>query len=284
MGTNKKQKPRSKGVSAALVIVCCAVIAMAFFYFWCGLGSGGWYDFGGPGSSLSHFVDKHPIDMFGKLFQGGFVIPIVITLLLTVIALSVERLFALSKADGNGNTARFVMNVKNALEAGDMKKAEALCDKKQGSVANILKAGLIRYADVEKLDLNNAEKAAIIEQEIDEASTLELPYLQQNLPVIAAISSLGTLFGLLGTVLGMIKSFGAMGEEGAPDSSALAVGIAEALMNTAMGIATGAAAIISYSYFSGRVEDITNAVNEVGFAIGQTYAETHGGNLGKQAK
>lgn len=282
MGTNQKQKPRSKGVSAALVIVCCAIIGHAFFYFWCGMGYGGWYDLVGPDSPLSHFKEKHPIDAFGTLFEGGFVIPIVITLLLTVIALSVERLFALGKADGHGNTAMFVMNVKNALAAGNMKKAEDLCDKKQGSVANILKAGLIRYADVEKLDITNAEKAMIIEKEIDEASTLELPYLQQNLPVIAAISSLGTLFGLLGTVLGMIKSFGAMGEEGAPDSAALAVGISEALMNTAMGIATGAAAIISYSYFSGRVEDITNAVNEVGFAIGQTYAETHGGNLGKQ--
>lgn len=282
MGTEQKQKPRSKGVSAFIVIVCCAIIAHAFFYFWCGLGSGGWYDLGGPESPMSHFKDKHPIDMFGTLFQGGFVIPIVITLLLTVLALSVERLFALGKADGKGNTAVFVMKVKNALEKKDMKTAEKLCDQKQGSVANILKAGLLRYADVEKLDITNAEKAEIIEKEIDEATTLELPYLQQNLPVIAAISSLGTLFGLLGTVLGMIKSFGAMnGDGGAPNSAELAVGISEALMNTAMGIATGACAIISYSYFSGRVEDITNAVNEVGFAIGQTYAEAHGNTLGR---
>ena len=280
MGTEQKQKPRSKGVSAFLVIVCCAIIAHAFFYFWCGLGSGGWYDLAGPESPMSHFKEKHPIDVFGTLFQGGFVIPIVITLLLTVIALSVERMFALGKADGKGNTAVFVMNVKNALNKKDMKKASQLCDEKQGSVANILKAGLLRYADVENLSITNAEKAEIIEQEIDEATTLELPYLQQNLPVIASISSLGTLFGLLGTVLGMIKSFGAMGDE-TPDAAALAVGISEALMNTAMGIATGAVAIIAYSYFSGRVEDITNAANEVGFAIGQTYAEAHGNTLGR---
>lgn len=64
--------------------------------------------------------------------------------------------------------------------------------------------------------------------------------MQQNLNVIATISSLGTLFGLLGTVLGMIRSFGAMANEGAPDSIALSLGISEALMNTAMGITTGA--------------------------------------------
>jgi biopolymer transport protein ExbB len=68
-----------------------------------------------------------------------------------------------------------------------------------------------------------------------------------------------------------------MGQEGAPDSTALAVGISEALYNTAMGIGTGAASIISYAYFSGKEEDMTNAVDEVGFAIGQTYTTLHGG-------
>lgn len=285
METNENLKPRSKGVSAFIVIVCCAIIAFAFFYLWCGLGAGGMLDLsqGTASATLSHYKDGHPINFFGILYQGGFVIPIVITLLLTVIALSVERLFALGRADGKGNTAKFVMEVKQALDQKDINEAERLCDEKKGSVANILKSGLLRYKDVESLNVSNSEKAEMIEKEIDEATTLELPYLQQNLAVIASISSLGTLFGLFGTVLGMIRSFGAMGEEGAPDSAALAIGISEALMNTALGIATGAAAIISYSYFSGRVEDITNAVHEVGFAIGQAYTDNHGATLGRQA-
>lgn len=283
MGTKQQQKPRSKGVSAALVIVGCFIVAHLFFYLWCGLGHKDGFGITDYQHALSHFQeDGRPIpgDTFGTLYEGGFVIPIVITLLLTVLTLSVERLFALNRADGKGSTAKFVMEAKNKLDSGDIAGAAKLCDAQKGSVANILKAGLIRYEDVQKLDVDNAAKAAMIQQEIDEATTLELPYLQQNLPVIASIASLGTLFGLLGTVLGMIKSFSAMGQEGAPDSAALAVGISEALMNTALGIATGAAAIISYSYFSGRVEDITNAVNEVGFAIGQTYTQNHGG-LGK---
>lgn len=283
MGTKKQEKPRSKGVSAALVIVGCAIVAHVFFYFWCGLGHPEGYGITDSSHPMSHFNELgRPLvgDTFGTLYEGGFVIPIVITLLLTVFTLSIERLFALGRADGKGNTAKFILEAKNKLEANDIAGASKLCDAQKGSVANILKAGLIRYEDVLKLDVSNAEKANMIQDEIDEATTLELPYLQQNLPVIASISSLGTLFGLLGTVLGMIKSFGAMGQEGAPDSTALAVGISEALMNTAMGIATGAAAIIAYSYFSGRVEDITNAVNEVGFAIGQTYTKNHGG-LGK---
>ncbi len=281
METKKQQpnqKPRSKGVSAFLVVIGCAIVAHIFFYGVAGAGSGNFLDIFGLSTN---FDEKgHPLagNTLGTLYQGGWVIPIVITLLLTVLTLSVERFFALNRAGGKGNTAKFVMNAKAKLEAGDIAGAAKLCDEQKGSVANILKAGLVRYSDVEKLtDIHNDEKAAMIQKEIEEATTLELPYLQQNLSVIATISTLGTLMGLFGTVLGMIKSFGAMGQEGAPDSTALAVGISEALMNTAMGIGTGAAAIISYSYFSGRVEDITNAVDEVGFAIGQTYTTLHGG-------
>lgn len=247
------------------IIIGCAIVAHLFFYLFCG--------------DPSRFDEKGmplPGDPFGTLYQGGFVIPIVITLLLTVIALSVERLFALGKAGGKGNVTKFVAEAKAKLDAGDIAGAEKLCDEQKGSVANILKAGLLRYRDVESYtDMNNDEKAAIIQHEIEDATALELPYLEQNLPIIASISSLGTLFGLLGTVLGMIKSFSAMGQEGAPDSTALAIGIAEALMNTAMGIGTGAAAMISYTYFSGRVKDNTDAVTEVAYAMGQTYARKH---------
>lgn len=263
----KAKASRSKGASAGLIIFGCAVVAFVFFFYVCGNPSG--------------FDEKghpHQGNYFATLYQGGYVIPCVITLLLTVLTLSVERLFALNRASGKGSTSKFIIAAKNKLEAGDIDGANKLCDDQKGSVANILKAGLIRYKDVEGIaDLNNAGKAELIQSEIEEATTLELPYLEKNLNIIAAISSLGTLFGLLGTVLGMIKSFSAMGQEGAPDSTALAVGISEALMNTAMGIGTGAVAIISYTYFSGRVQDMTNAVDEVGFAIGQTYTEKHGG-------
>ena len=66
------------------------------------------------------------------------------------------------------------------------------------------------------------------------------PPLEQNLPVIATMTTLGTLVGLLGTVIGMIRAFAALANAGAPDSIALSTGISEALINTAFGIATGA--------------------------------------------
>lgn len=266
MGTNEKKVKKTRGASAGIVILFCAIVAFSVFFGYFG--------------SAGNFDEKdHPLNAFGAIYQGGFVVPIILTLLLTVIALSFERLFALNRAKGKGNLVKFVEQAKAKLEAGDIAGARQLCDAQKGAVANILRAGLIRYEDVESIsNLNNDEKAAIIQKEIEEATALELPTLEQNLPVIATISTLGTLFGLLGTVLGMIKSFAAMGNEGAPDSTKLAVGISEALYNTATGIATGALAIISYGYFSGAVQNITNSVDEVGFAIGQTYTTKH---LGK---
>ena len=258
-----KQPKSRQGASAFLVIIVCAIIAHLFFYLVCG--------------NPANFDEKgHPIagNMFGTLYQGGFVIPIVMTLLLTVLALGVERFIALNKASGKGSITKFVINAKTKLKEGDLAGAEELCDKQGGSIANILRAGLVRYKDVKNLpNLNNDQKAAMVEGEIEDATALELPYMEQNLNVIATISSLGTLFGLLGTVLGMIRSFAAMSNEGAPDSIALSLGISEALQNTAMGIATGALAIIIYNYFSNRVQNITNAVDEIGFAIGQTLRD-----------
>jgi len=261
MKTEKQKTKKFNGISSGIVIFGCAIVAFCFFQFVCG--------------NPENFDAKgHPIDgnIFGTLFQGGYVIPIVITLLLTVFCLSIERSFALRKSRGTGNLVDFVGKSKTLLEEGNIEGARELCDKQKGSVANILRAALVRYGDIDQDNsLSNDEKAALVGKEIEDATSLELPVMEQNLPVIATISSLGTLFGLFGTVLGMIKSFGAMGQEGAPDSTALAIGISEALMNTAMGIGTGAVAIIAYGFFSGKVQNITNAVNEIGFTIGQTF-------------
>jgi biopolymer transport protein ExbB len=265
----KKEKV-SLGVSSTLVILVCFVAACLFFFLVC--------------ADPANFVDGNPKgnplpgNVFGTLYKGGYVIPITLTLLLTVIALSVERAIALNRAKGKGNLTKFVIDVKEKLEAGDIEAARAACDKQRGSVATILRAALLRYEDVEKLEgLNNDEKAAIIEKEIEDATALELPAMEENLPIIATISTLGTLFGLFGTVLGMIRSFAALAQEGAPDSIGLSTGISEALQNTAVGIATGALAIITYAIFSQQVQNITNAVNEIGFAIGQTYTKRHPG-------
>ncbi|WP_279162819.1 MotA/TolQ/ExbB proton channel family protein, partial [Muribaculum intestinale] len=83
------------------------------------------------------------------------------------------------------------------------------------------------------------------------------------------------LVGLLGTVMGMIKSFQALAASGAPDSTELSTGISEALINTAFGIATGAFAVISYNFYTNKIDNLTYAIDEIGFSIVSTFAATH---------
>jgi len=82
---------------------------------------------------------------------------------------------------------------------------------------------------------------------------------------------LRTLGGLLGTVSGMIKAFGALASAGTPDQAALATGISEALINTAIGIGTSALAIICYNYFTSQIDDLTYRIDEAGMDIAQTF-------------
>jgi biopolymer transport protein ExbB len=116
-----------------------------------------------------------------------------------------------------------------------------------------------------------------ISKDIEEATALEMPSLQKNLPILATIASVATLVALLGTVLGMIKAFSALATSGTPDPAALSAGISEALINTAIGIGTSALAIIFYNIFTSKIDGLTYAIDEIGFSIAQTFA-------GKKAK
>ncbi|CCX44753.1 MAG: MotA/TolQ/ExbB proton channel family protein [Muribaculaceae bacterium] len=248
--------------NAFLVIVVCFVVAVLLFIFWFG--------------AESHFEDGHPVDLWGTVYKGGVIVPILQTLLLTVIVLSVERWIALSSAKGKGNIAKFVAGVKACLKKNDIEGAQELCKKQKGSVAAVVSAALIRYKEMDmNTTLTKEQKVATLQKEVEEATALEMPALQQNLPIVATLTTLGTLVGLLGTVIGMIKSFQALAASGAPDSTELSTGISEALINTAFGIATGAFAVISYNFYTNKIDNLTYAIDEIGFSIVQTFQATH---------
>ncbi len=258
---NKKNVPGIK--NASWVIVVCACVAILLFIFWFG-------------NDMHFDEDGHPQNLWGTVYKGGVIVPILQTLFLTVIVLAIERGIALSAAKGKGNIAKFVAGVKGCLAKNDIAGAQALCKKQQGSVAAVVAAALVRYQEMDKNTiLTKEQKVATLQKEVEEATALEMPALQQNLPIIATMTTLGTLVGLLGTVIGMIKSFQALSASGAPDSTELSTGISEALINTAFGIATGAFAVISYNYYTNKIDTLTYAIDEIGFSIVQTFAASH---------
>ena len=250
------------------IIVLCFIAALCIFNLWLGNGA----NFQGGDNANA------PVNIFGTIYKGGYVVPIIHTLLLTVLCLAVERYFALKTAFGKGSLTKFVANIKAALAANDFNKAEDLCNKMQGSVANVVLASLHAYKAMESganASLKKSQKVARIVQAHEEATQLEMPTLQMNLPIIATIVTLGTLTGLLGTVTGMIRSFQALAAGGGGDSLALSTGISEALVNTAFGIATSWCAVIAYNFYTNKIDKLTYALDEVGYTIAQTYEANH---------
>ena len=252
--------------SASLVILVCLAIAILFYMF----------VLGAPGNFKDTVNKEGPLNLLGTVYKGGVVVPVLITCFLTVIVLCVERWIALAKAKGKGNTTKFVEDVKAALRNHDLAKAEDLCRKQKGTVGAVVYATLQKYKEMEKETVMSKEqKLAAIQGTLEEATALEMPALQQNLPVLATLTTLGTLIGLFGTVLGMIKSFQALSASGAPDSTELSTGISEALVNTALGIATAALALIGYNFYTNKIDNMTYAIDELGFSIVSTFSATH---------
>lgn len=215
-----------------------------------------------------------PKGAFNAIYEGGIIVPLLIGLLLMVIVFSIERFLTIRKALGRGSISDFIRKVQYHLANRNIDAALSECDKQRGSVANVMKAGLRRYKEMtNNTEFNMEQKVASIQQEVEEATALELPMLQKNLVFLSTIVSLGTLIALLGTVMGMIRSFAALGEEGgAGAASNLAVGISEALYNTALGIGTSALALVMYNIFTTKIDSITYGIDESGFTLTQSFA------------
>src|ERR1700748_2146471 len=212
-----------------------------------------------------------------RMYQGGIIVPILIGALLTVVTFVIERFMTITKATGNGNIAEFIRKVQYHLANKNVDAAIGECDKQKGSVGNVMKAGLRKYKEmISTPDLDTEQKVLAIQKEVEEATALELPMLEKNLVFISTIASVATLLGLLGTVMGMIRSFSALGEEGGGEAAAkLSQGISEALYNTALGIGTSALSIIMYNVFTTKIDGITYGIDESGFTLTQRFASLY---------
>jgi biopolymer transport protein ExbB len=212
-----------------------------------------------------------------RMYLGGIIVPILIGALLTVLTFVVERLLTISKATGSGNINEFIRKVQYHLANKNVDSAITECDRQKGSVGNVMKAGLRKYKEmITTGDLDTEQKVLAIQKEVEEATALELPMLEKNLVFLSTIASVATLLGLLGTVIGMITAFAALGDNGGGEAAQrLSQGISEALYNTALGIGTSAIAIICYNIFTTKIDGITYGIDESGFTLTQSFASQY---------
>lgn len=262
---------KKTGGSLFAIIVIPAIIVFCYVIFYT--------IFGDPTNFQENKLENHPKDsmpewLYGTIFKGGFIVPILFSIVFIVITFSVERFFTLSKAKGRGKIDNFIREIRSRLNSDQINEALELCDTQRGSVANVVRAGLQKFENVKHdSGLDRESKIQAVKEEIEEATSLELPMLSKNLFIISTCASIATLIGLIGTVLGMIRSFAALGAEGGTvDAAALSTGISEALINTAVGITGSCIAIIMYNYFSNKIDAITHGIDEAGFTVSQTFS------------
>lgn len=248
---------------ASLAIVIAVVIGVLVFKF----------ILGDPSNFVDNNPEEHPIDgnILGTVYKGGVIVPFLIATNIIVIIFAVERFITLAKSKGRGNLDKFVVKVKALLEEGDINGAIEACDQQQGSLANVMRSGLEKYAALSNdTNIDKEKKLEMIKEELEAATSLELPMLSKNLVVISTCASAGVLIGLIGTVMGMIKSFAAMAG-GTPDTAQLSIGISEALINTFLGIFASTLSIIMYNLFTTKIDQMTYSMDEASFAIAQSF-------------
>ncbi len=262
--TSSAGKPKNSNnfLLNALIVAACIATGIIMWKF----------VLGNPSNFHDGVIREKAKNGLGTMYQGGFVVPILLATLLTLLCFVVERALTIVKAKGKMDAGEFVRKVQFHLANKNVQSAISECDKQAGSVGNVMRAGLMKYDEmVNSRDLDTEHKVINIKKDIDEATALELPMLEKNLVFLSTISSCATLLGLFGTVMGMIKSFSAMANAGAPDAASLASGISEALINTALGISTSFVAIIAYNFFTTLIDGITYGIDESGFTLTQSF-------------
>ncbi|MBN9294059.1 MAG: MotA/TolQ/ExbB proton channel family protein [Flavobacteriia bacterium] len=231
---------------------------------------------GNPANFIDNNPEGEPLkgNFLGVVYKGGVIVPVLIAVNLIVIIFMFERFLTLAKIKGQGKLDAFIEKVKHLLANGNVDAALTECNKQKGSLANVVRAGLLKYKLLQDdTSLDKEKKIEAVKQELEEAITLEGPMMSKNLVILSTIASVSVLIGLVGTVLGMIRAFAAM-SHGTPDTAQLATGISEALINTALGIFGSLIAIIFYNLFSTKVDQMTHAMDEASFTIVQDFSKS----------
>ena len=271
---------KTGGLNPFLVLPLLLVVGICIYLFVFG-NPGNFKNEGLSGMSVAFSdiaaKDLVPKRIIGMVYLGGFIVPVLITFAVTVLVFSLERLFVLNKAEGAGNLEAFVLKIRQLLKENRISEAQEECDKQRGSVGNVVKEALTTYKALSKdTTMNREQKMAALNKSIEEATTLEMPMMEKNMSILSTLGTVATLVALLGTVMGMIGAFYALGSGGGtPDAAALSIGISEALINTALGIGTSAIAIIFYNFFTSKIDGMTFKIDEIAMSIQQSFAENH---------
>jgi biopolymer transport protein ExbB len=164
------------------------------------------------------------------------------SLLATVVI--IERLISLRRSRV---LPRQIIDVVEAIQPGrDLSMALEICRKNPGVLSDVMRAGL-----------ENVDKPwEMMRDAVIDAGREETPKIERHLFWLQTVAQASPLLGLLGTVFGMIRMFGAVSLSGLGDPQILSRGISEAMLATAEGLCIGIPALVAFNYLSSRAEQL----------------------------
>ncbi|HEY7218462.1 MAG TPA: MotA/TolQ/ExbB proton channel family protein [Candidatus Binatia bacterium] len=176
-------------------------------------------------------------DLFGIIIKGGPVMAPLLVCSIIALAAVIDRFFYWRRISSRTE----VEEILSLVERGEIAKACSLGDQTDTPLGRVLVSGL-------------AHRNPSISKALEVAAQKEVPILKQRLTILDTIITLAPLLGLLGTVTGMIGSFGIMSQSGIGQPHAVTGGVAEALIATATGLLIAILTLVPYNYFTSRVE------------------------------
>jgi biopolymer transport protein ExbB/TolQ len=184
--------------------------------------------------------------------EGGWGMwPILITSII-IIAITVERAVYLMKASVDKD--KLLALLKSQVMSGNVQGAIKVCSGNPTPMTRIVQAGLMKF--------NRSDEE--VQAAMDEAALRELPKVNARTPYLGMLANFAVMAGLLGTITGMIKSFGsASGADSSRKAALLAEGISEALNCTAFGIGVSLVGLLGFSLLTGKTTKVVDDINEV---------------------
>jgi biopolymer transport protein ExbB len=182
--------------------------------------------------------------MWEMILAGRYMmIPISLASLVGM-AVLIERIYVLRQ--GRIIVPEIAEAVMTLSASQDLSVAYAICDRRPGPFANLVRAGL-DHAD---------NDWTVIRDVLEETGRQEATRLTRRLGVLETVAAVSPLLGLLGTVLGMIRVFATISLAGLGNPETLSSGISEAMVTTAAGLIIGIPALVAYNWLNGRADRI----------------------------
>jgi len=189
--------------------------------------------------------------------QMGWLARMVVILLFLMSAWSIGVMIdrAINYSGARKQSRAFAPAVAGALREGKLDEAIKIADRfGKSHLAKVVVAGLQEFRAHEMSSEISGEKIEASRRALERAEAIVHAELKKGVPTLATIGSTAPFVGLFGTVVGIINAFKGISTEKSTGLGAVAGGISEALVTTAVGLFVALPAVWAYNYFTGRVE------------------------------